>query len=267
MLLYGRELAGYIKQRHYKQIRSLGFAPKLAIVISTQADAATRSYVRSSKSRYGEDIGAIVEVHEIGKGDEVIRIIKELNADEDVHGIIVQLPFAGIDTDLVLRTVDPSKDVDGLHPQSSFDPATPKAIFWLLSSYGIDWAGKSVTVVGQGRLVGKPISTMLENSRAQVTRCDITTKDLAAETRKADMVISAVGKPNLIKPGMVKPGAVVIDAGTAEMDGNLVGDASHELYEDDSIKITPNPGGVGPMTVAALFDNLLLAASGNHPAD
>ncbi len=268
MLLPGKDLADFIKQRHFAQVRALGFTPKLAIIMSHQAGAATRMYVKSTKSRYAEDIGASVDVHEAaGKTDQVLALIKRLNADQGVHGIIVQLPFEGIDIDAVVAAVDPAKDIDGLRPNSQFDPATPKAIFWLLSSYGIEWKDRVVTVVGQGRVVGKPLADMLENSQATVIRCDIQTKNLGAETLKADIVVTATGQPNLIKKGMVKPGTIIVDAGTTELDGNLVGDVDHKLYQDESLKITPNPGGVGPMTVAALFDNLLLAASQQSRAE
>ena len=263
MLLSGRDLASYIKERHYQQIRALGFAPKLAIVLSTQANAATQSYVRGTKSRYSGDIGAeVVVLESTGPTDKLVKLIEQLNADPSVNGIIIQTPFAGVELDIALAAVSPTKDVDGLGLRPVFDPATAKGILWLLSSYGIDWKDKTVTVVGQGRLVGQPISNMLDNSQAKVIRCDINTNDLRAATLKADIVITAVGKPNLITAGMVNPGTVVVDAGTAELDGNLVGDVDRALYDDESLKITPNPGGVGPMTVAALFDNLILAAAG-----
>jgi methylenetetrahydrofolate dehydrogenase (NADP+) / methenyltetrahydrofolate cyclohydrolase len=262
MLLNGKDLAEYIKQRHFKQVQSLGFSPVLAIIMSAQANAATRMYVKSSKSRYSQDIGATVEVHEVaGDTDKVVKLIGELNNSPEVQGIIVQLPFADLDVDKALAEVNPSKDIDGLNPNSLFEPATPKAILWLLSSYAIEWKDKTVVVVGQGRVVGKPLADILERSQARVVRCDIDTSDLASETLKADIVVTAAGVPSLIRPGMVRPGAVIIDAGTTEMGGNLVGDVDHSLYDDETLKLTPNPGGVGPMTVAALFDNLLQAAS------
>lgn len=262
MLLDGKALAEYVKQRHYGQVQALGFAPRLAIIISASANPATRMYVKSTKSRYSQDIGAAVEVHEVpGDTAAVIKLIQELNSKPTVHGIIVQLPFAGLDLDLALASVDPSKDIDGLNPNSKFDPATPKAILWLLSSYAIEWKDKTVVVVGQGRLVGEPLANMLERSQAHVIRCDINTANLTAETQKADIVVTAAGVPNLISVGMVQPGTVIVDAGTSEMGGNVVGDVDRALYGDKELKITPSPGGVGPMTVAALFDNLLLAAS------
>lgn len=266
MLLSGKDLAEFIKERHFQEVRVLGFTPTLAIVMSTKADMATRTYVKSTKSRYGEEIGVEVRVHEVdGDTDRVIELVTSLNADKGIHGVIVQLPFEGVEADKVLAAVAPDKDIDGLNPSTEFDPATPKAILWLLAGYNIDYKGKTVTVVGHGRLVGKPLAQMLEDSGAVVIRCDKQTKDLKAETLKADIIVTATGQPDLIQADMVRPGTVIIDAGTAEIDGNLVGDVDHKLYQEKSLKITPNPGGVGPLTVAALFDNLLLAATKRLP--
>ena len=261
MMLGGRELAAYIKERHRLQVEALGFQPKLAIIMSTQATAATQSYVRV-KTRYAHDIGAEVDVREVAPNNvSLLKTITELNQQTDTNGIIVQLPIHGIDVDRILSALDPRKDVDGLHPKSRFSPATPQAIVWLLSGHGIEVRGKIITVVGQGRLVGAPLAKLLEESGATVIRCDKYTKDLPAETRRGDIVISATGQPDLVKPGMVKPGAVVVDAGSGEAGGSIRGDVDPALFEDESLSITPNPGGVGPMTVVALFDNLLQAAA------
>lgn len=257
--LDGRELAGFIKERHRQQIAGLGVVPKLAI-IQANDDAATEAYIRV-KSRYGRDVGAEVEVHKVEQA-EILPLVAKLNTDTSVHGIIVQLPIPDqSQTDQVTSAIDPYKDVDGLHPDSQFTAATPMAILWLLAGYNIDPKGRVVTVVGQGQLVGKPLSDLLENSEAQVVRCDKNTEDLKAETLKADIVISGTGVPGLIKPGMVKRKAVIVDAGAGEAGGSVVGDVDPDLFKDDSLKITPNPGGVGPMTVVALFENLIQAAS------
>jgi methylenetetrahydrofolate dehydrogenase (NADP+)/methenyltetrahydrofolate cyclohydrolase len=265
MLLSGRDIAEFIKERHFHQVQAMDSAPTLAIVMSTTADMATRTYVKSTKSRYAAEIGAQVDVHEVaGDTAKVVELIGQLNEDTGVDAIIVQLPFAGVDTEQVIAAVDPHKDVDGLGPDTAFDPATPKAILWLLGGYNIDYKGKTVAMVGQGRLVGKPLAVMFEDSGATVVRCDAATADLRAATLEADIIVTATGHPKLITAGMVKPGSVIIDAGTAEIDGNLVGDVDHALYDDESLKITPNPGGVGPLTVAALFDNVLIAARGRR---
>ncbi len=258
MLLDGRQLAGFIKERHARQVAGTSRAPKLAIVQASH-DPATEAYIKV-KSRYGSDIGAAVEVYQV-KQAEILPLIKNLNDDKSVDGIIVQLPLPDkSQTEAVIAALNPAKDVDGLHPDSKFTAATPMAILWLLAGYNIDPKAKTVVVVGQGRLVGAPLTELLENSESTVIRCDESTPDLKAETLKADIVISATGVPGLIKPGMVQPKTVVVDAGSGEAGGSVVGDIDPKLLNDRSLKITPNPGGVGPMTVVALFENLLQAA-------
>lgn len=255
MILDGLELAGFIKQRHYDQVRALRAAPKL-LIISAGDDAATKKYIRA-KERYGFDIGAVVEhwgMHAAAP-EQNRQLVEGLVKQEDTHGVIIQLPLPeAIDEEEYINLIPVSKDVDGLRPDSNFDPATPKGIMWLLGSYDIKPRGKTAVVVGQGRLVGEPISRMLEDSGAEVIVCDEDTEDLAAETLQGDIIVMATGQKHLLKPGMVKPGAAIVDAGSPwpEVDP--------ELLETPGLKITPNPGGVGPMTVAALFDNLLLAA-------
>ena len=239
MLLDGGEVAGFIKQRHFEQMRSLQQEPHLAIV------GHDSPYVRA-KQRYGQDIGVRVSVHL-----PQAPTVAELSADAAVTGIIVQLPTP--EEDELIELIAPLKDVDGLRGDSPYDPATPKGIMWLLGSYGIKVRGLTAVVVGQGRLVGEPLSFMFEDSGAEVVACDIDTPDLKRETLKADILVTATGQPQLIKPDMVKPGAVVVDCGSPKPE------ADSALLDED-VKITPVPGGVGPMTVAALFDNLMLAA-------
>lgn len=243
MLLDGREIADFIKQRHYQQSEELAFTPHLAIVGDDSP------YVRA-KQHYGEDIGLEVARHPFSE-----RVITELNRDSGVTGIIVQLPLPpGVDTEETLDQIAAAKDVDGLRHDSRFEPATPKGIIWLLASYGVEIRSRRAAVVGQGRLVGAPLSEMLENSGADVVPCDIDTPNLLAQTRRADIVVSATGQKHLIQPGMVKRGAVLIDCGSPDPEIDPL------LLEDESLRISPVPGGVGPMTVAALFDNLLIAA-------
>ena len=250
-LLDGRDLAGFIQQRHSGVVRGLGIPPQLAIV-RTGDDEATSRYLRS-KRRYGEDIGAEVTFHAETPATILDRI-GALNRDDSVTGIIVQLPLADRSlTAQALAAVAPGKDVDGLGPDSPFETATPKAALWLLAAYNIDLKGR-IVVVGQGRLVGKPLADRLEASGCEVVRCDINTLDLAAETRTADIIFTGTGRPSLIKPDMVKTGAVVVDTGSP------VGELDPALYDRSDLILTPNPGGIGPMTVAALFDNLLIAA-------
>lgn len=250
--LDGADLAGYVQERHSHQAHGFKPAPRLAIV-RQGATPATDMYLQV-KHRYGQEIGVPVDLYTEAPG-HIIGRIQALNADPAVAGIIVQLPFADapeLETE-ALAAVTPEKDVDGLAPDSPFEVATVKGIFWLLTAYNIDIKG-CIAVVGQGRLVGLPLAAQLEASGAQVVRADVNTPDLAAVTRDADIIITATGQPGLITSDMVKPGAVVVDAGAPKSD------LASDLHQRTDIKITPNPGGVGPMTVAALFDNLFIAA-------
>ncbi len=259
-LLNGLELAGFIKERQAKQVRALRQAhkvfPKLAIV-RTSDDPVIATYVRL-KCRYGKEI--LIDVDDyIVSNDELRATILRLNEDELVHGIIIQLPLADTtQTDEVLSLVAPEKDVDGLGRSPQFDAATPTAINWLLAGYGVELHGKSVAIVGQGRLVGAPLSEMWEKSGIAVARFDETTS--LAQLNTCDVVVTATGQPELITSDMVKIGATVVDAGTATDNGRVVGDVSTEVRERDDITITPEKGGVGPLTVAALFDNVITAA-------
>jgi methylenetetrahydrofolate dehydrogenase (NADP+) / methenyltetrahydrofolate cyclohydrolase len=262
-ILNGADLASFIKERQARQVRALrqahGITPKLAI-IRTNPDPVVDVYMHLKK-RYAEDIGAEVEVCEVAQS-KAIAAIKKLNADKSVHGIIVQLPLPEpAETDAILSAVAPSKDVDGLHPRTTFDSATATAIHWLLSGYNINLSGKKIVIVGQGRLVGKPLAAMWQASGLDVTTADITTADIPALVRTADVVVSATGSPGLITSSMLRPGAVVVDAGLATDKNGLVGDVAPDARERTDLTITPQKGGVGPLTVCALFDNLIRAAS------
>lgn len=261
MKLDGNELAAYIKERHAGEIRATHRRPKLAILMHPESGAATRMYVERTKKGYAMDIGADCQIHEVALStDELIAFIQKLNDDNSVTGIIVQLPYPGVDIDVVLASVAPHKDIDGLNPDSNFDMPTPSAIMWLLSAYNISIKDKKVAVIGQGRLVGKPLADMLEVSGAIVTRCDDTTTDLKSVTLQSDIIVSATGQPKLIAPDMIADGSVVIGAGTADVGGSVKGDLDPKLYNNESLKIARNTGGVGPVTIAALFENLLIAA-------
>ena len=263
-LLNGSDLAGFVKERQVQETRDLlrrGITPRLTI-ISTDSDPVSQIYLKL-KQKYGADIGAKVDVYQVPMGG-VFDLINELNQDNEVHGIIVQLPLADLSqTDKVLNSVSPVKDVDGLGEHAVYDPATPVAIVWLLAGYNVDLASKTVAVVGQGRLVGAPLTQMLTKSGVEVTVFDENSKNLAQHLPEMDVIISATGQPGLLKSELVKSGAVVVDAGTAASEGGVVkGDASDELYDRKDLTLTPKKGGVGPLTVAALFDNLLRAARG-----
>ncbi len=256
MILDGRKIAGDIKQRHTAEVKKLPHLPKLAIVYDAN-DPAQLAYLKA-KQAYGRDIGAEVELHAV-LPTSLVATIQTLNADPSITGIIVQLPLpAGVDADQILDLISPTKDVDGLSANSPFDPATPRGIMDLLAGYNLKVKGQAVVVVGQGRLVGLPLVKILKTAGAKVLTADEHTTDLQGATLKADILITATGQPGLIKPGMVKPGTVIIDAGSPKPE------VDPTLLADPNLKITPVPGGVGPMTVAALFDNLLAAYNSSN---
>jgi len=263
-LLNGRELASYIKERQVKQVRSLvqahGIQPKLAIV-KTKDEPVINTYVRL-KMRYGAEIGAEVEVVDTPQS-EVLERIAKLNQDNTVHGIIVQLPLEDpTQNEEVLNAVALEKDVDGLANGTGFDPATPTAIMWLLAGYNIDLRGKKFVVIGKGPLVGAPLIKMLEASGHNVLSADINTENIEELVQESDIVVTATGVAGLVTNDMVTPETVVIDAGVAVQSGKTVGDVSPDLYDREDIgAITPQKGGVGPLTVSALFENVLKAAS------
>lgn len=261
-LLNGAELAEYIKERQAKQVRALRQAwkvfPKLA-VIQTVDSPVIDAYVRL-KSRYGEDILIEVETHRVNE-DEAAALIPQLNDDESVHGIIVQLPLADQSrTDELLELVAPEKDVDALGSRATLDPATPMAISWLLAGYNIDLKNKQIVIVGAGRLVGAPLAEMWRNSGYSVTVVSEPTDQLPQIVQGADVVVSAAGVAGLITSDMLRPDTVVVDAGTSSEQGEIVGDVASDVRERHDLKITPEKGGVGPLTICALFDNVIRAA-------
>jgi len=261
-ILNGTELAGFIKERHAAQVRSLRghkIFPKLAIV-QVKDDPVINTYVRLKK-KYGADIGIEVEAHQVSQA-EAPALINKLNGDKSVHGIIVQLPLADpAQTDEIVDLVAPKKDVDALGAKAKFDPATPMAILWLLNGYNIGLAGKQILIIGHGKLVGTPLSRMLIKSKLDVSVADENTKDLADKTKTADIIVTATGSPAVLKGDMIKRGTVVVDAGVASESGKTVGDLAPDVYERDDLTITPQKGGVGPLTVCALFENVIRAVS------
>ncbi len=242
-----------------KQVHSVNL--KLAI-IRTNPDPVVDTYMRL-KTQYGEDIGIQVDVHTINQTEAIGRI-NELNKDQTVFGIIVQIPLPNPkQTNFILDAVIPQKDVDGLAESTVFDAPTPAAINWLLAGYNIDLLGKHIVIVGHGRLVGSPLSRMWQASGYDVFVADKSTSDLSAEVLKADILVTATGHPGLITNNMVRQGAIIIDAGVSTDTNGLIGDVSPEVRERRDITITPENGGVGPLTVCALFDNVIRAV---HPA-
>lgn len=232
--------------------------PKLAIILTIDHPT-INVYVRVKK-KYGADILVDVDIHQVTQ-DDAPALIERLNADETVHGIIVQLPLERPDeTDDLVNLVAPEKDVDALGKDAVFDPATPMAILWLLAGYNVDLQGKKVLLVGRGKLVGQPLERIFKQSGVDVWSVDRSTTDLKAETLKADVIITATGSPAILHPDMIKQDAVVVDAGVAGEEGKTVGDLAPEVYERDDLAVTPVKGGVGPLTVCALFENVIRAA-------
>jgi methylenetetrahydrofolate dehydrogenase (NADP+)/methenyltetrahydrofolate cyclohydrolase len=228
-------------------------------IVQVKDDPVINTYVRLKK-RYGDDIGIEVESYHPTQA-AVGETIAKLNKDESVHGVIVQLPLTDpSETDNIVNMVDGSKDVDALGENPAFEPATPMAIMWLLAGYNVDLRSKKVLLIGRGKLVGAPLEKILRNSEIDVSVADRTTEDLQKETLQADVIITATGSPAILYPNMIKEGTVVVDAGVASEDGKTVGDVAPELYERDDLIITPEKGGVGPLTVCALFENVLRAA-------
>lgn len=262
-ILDGSTLAGFIKERQAHQVRGLRQAhqiyPKLAIV-RTSEDPRIAAYVKLKKA-YGADIKVDVEEHFVPQADAEATI-KKCNANKSVTGIIVQLPLADTsETTKLLNLVDPKKDVDGLGSKAVLDPATPLSILWLLAGYNVELRGKNIVVIGQGRLVGAPLTKMLRASGCKVTPVTKGTDDLFAAVRSGDVVISAAGSSGLVTSDMLRPDVVVVDAGVATDKGKLVGDIDPSVRERHDLTITPEKGGVGPLTVCALFDNVIRAAN------
>lgn len=257
--LSGSELAGFIKERQAKQVRALRQAwhinPRLAIVTDVE-NPVIETYMRL-KQRYGADILIDVEIHRVPAGG-ALEVIQELNNRDDVQGIILQLPISNSDqTEELLESIREDKDVDGLRKKAIFQAATPTAISWLLAGYGVDLKGKKVAIVGRGRLVGAPLEKMWLKSGVDVTVFE--KGDDLSQLINYDIIVSATGVPGLIKSQMIKTKTVVVDAGTASENGKIVGDVSEEVRQRNDVIITPKKGGVGPLTVSALFDNVITA--------
>ncbi len=254
-------------------LRGRGIAPCLAVVLVGD-DPASAVYVRS-KARAAGEVGVDVRDHKLPAStsqEDLLALVRALGADAAVDGILVQLPLPKpLDADAVIRAIDPQKDVDGLHPLSLgylaqghpvAQPCTPKGCMRLLREVGVELAGARAVVLGRSLLVGKPMTLLLGNANATVTMCHSRTRDVAAEVRRADVVVAAVGKPELVRGEWIADGAVVIDVGMNRLgDGRLVGDVEYAAAATRARAITPVPGGVGPMTIACLLENTVEAAA------
>ncbi len=254
------------------RLRAQGLVPTLAVVIVGD-DAASQVYVRN-KTFACEAIGMRSQVHALDKSTsqaQLIAFVKRLSADPSVHGVLVQMPLPRpLDSHAVIGAIDPNKDVDGFHFNNvgalvlgdpAFYPCTPWGVMKLLEHEGVKVEGLHAVVVGRSNIVGKPMALMLLNAGATVTVCHSKTRDLAAMTRQADLLVAAVGKAGIITGPMVKPGAVVIDVGiNRRHNGKLEGDVDFESVSKVASAITPVPGGVGPMTIAMLLANTVKSA-------
>jgi methylenetetrahydrofolate dehydrogenase (NADP+)/methenyltetrahydrofolate cyclohydrolase len=253
-------------------LRQRGITPTLAVVLVGD-DPASAVYVRS-KTKAAREAGVEPRDHKLPATttqDELIALVLRLNADPQVDGILVQMPLPKqIDPDAILRVLDPAKDVDGLTATSLgylaqgkpvFVPCTPKGCMRLLREIDVDPAGLRAVVLGRSLLVGKPISLLLQNANATVTMCHSRTRELADEVRRADIVVAAIGKPEMVRGDWIRDGAVVLDVGINRMpDGKLVGDVEYAAAAQRARAITPVPGGIGPMTIACLLENTVEAA-------
>jgi methylenetetrahydrofolate dehydrogenase (NADP+)/methenyltetrahydrofolate cyclohydrolase len=275
-LIDGKVVAKAVKEEVRSRVEALkarGIRPGLATVLVGD-DPASHVYVRN-KQRTCEELGMHSVGHELPattSQEELLALIDRLNRDPAIHGILVQLPLPKpLRSAPVLYAVSPDKDVDGLHPvnigkltmgEPRFVPCTPGGVMAMLDYYKLPIEGKTAVVVGRSNLVGKPVAMLLLHRHATVTICHSKTPDLAAVCRRADILVAAMGKARFIRGEMVKEGAVVIDVGiNRQPDGKLVGDVDFEAAAARASWITPVPGGVGPMTIAMLMRNTMLAAS------
>jgi len=267
-----QEIRNEVRLKTLELRQQTGIIPGLAVILVGD-DPASQVYV-GRKSKACAEVGFLSREYKLPAETEekkLLKIIKKLNKDDQIHGILVQLPLPGhISTENIIAAIDPDKDVDGFHPYNVgglmagtplFLPCTPRGIMELIARSGIDLKGKEAVVVGRSNIVGKPMAMLLLAQHATVTMCHSKTGDLPAVTRRADVLIAAIGKPHMIKADMVKEGAVVIDVGVNRLEnGKLAGDVDFDNVAPKASFITPVPGGVGPMTIAMLMKNTLDAA-------
>ena len=266
------QIRAEIKQETDAFVKKYGFRPGLAVIIVGD-DAASQVYVRN-KRRACDEVGFYSEAYELPSSttqEELNALVDKLNEDNNIHGILCQLPLPKhLDENQVILKIDPKKDVDAFHPYNvgkimigdySFLPCTPAGVMALLERSDIDVSGKECVVVGRSNIVGKPQAMLLLHKNGTVTVCHSKTKDLSDVCRRADILVAAIGKADFFTGDMVKQGAVVIDVGmNRREDGKLTGDVDFASVEPKASYITPVPGGVGPMTITMLMQNTLTAA-------
>ena len=270
-ILNGAVLRDKIREDLIKVVSKIpkGSVPKLAIIQVGSIDAST-SYIKG-KIKFGEEIGiqvVLYNIAETAKEEEVIELVLKLNGEIKVEGIIVQLPLPiHMDKDKIIETIDPHKDIDGLHScnvkklfennKTGMMPATTRGIISVIEAYEIDLTGKRVLMIGRSDLVGKPTALALLNKDATVTIAHHLSKDLVGLCKEAEVIVSATGVPGLITKKHVKKGQVIIDVGINRYEGKIVGDVAYDEVAKVVASISPVPGGVGPLTIASLFQNLL----------
>ncbi|PTI94968.1 bifunctional methylenetetrahydrofolate dehydrogenase/methenyltetrahydrofolate cyclohydrolase FolD [Staphylococcus warneri] len=273
-LLDGKQIAKDYRQGLKDQVevlKSKGYTPKLSVILVGN-DGASQSYVRSKK-KAAEKIGMISEIVHLSEDtseEDVLSELERLNNYDSVSGILVQVPLPKqVSEQKVLEAINPEKDVDGFHPsnigklyidEQTFVPCTPLGIMEILKHADIDIEGKNAVVIGRSHIVGQPVSKLLLQQNATVTILHSRSKDMASFVKEADIVVSAVGKPELVTKEMVKEGAVIIDVGnTPDENGKLKGDVAFDEVKEVASAITPVPGGVGPLTITMVLNNTLLA--------
>lgn len=272
-IINGKELSKKIRgqvKEEVEVLKSKSIKPKLAVIMVGE-DAASKVYVRN-KSKACNEVGIEYEefiLNENIEMDELLSLIKDLNNRKDIHGILLQSPIPKhLDIYKAFETIDFRKDVDGFNPinigrltlnRQTFISCTPHGVMKMLEEYDIDLKGANVVILGRSNIVGKPLAQCLLNKDATVTICHSKTKNIEEITKNADILISAIGSPKFVKANMVKEGAVVIDVGINRLETGIVGDVDFEEVEKKASYITPVPGGVGPMTIAMLLHNVVIA--------
>ncbi|MDY4517243.1 MAG: bifunctional methylenetetrahydrofolate dehydrogenase/methenyltetrahydrofolate cyclohydrolase FolD [Candidatus Spyradocola sp.] len=276
-IIDGKSIALAVRQGLEPRVEALkakGVTPGLTVVVVGD-DPASAIYVRN-KERASQKLGmngTVLRMPGETTQEELLTVVRKLNADDSIHGILVQLPLPKhIDEHAILREIDPDKDVDGFHAMNAgrllngekgFVACTPKGVMRLLETTGVDLNGKNAVVVGRSNIVGKPMALLLLQKNCTVTIAHSRTRNLADVTRAADILVVAVGRAGMITGDMIKPGAVVMDVGINRVDGKVVGDVDFESAKEVASYITPVPGGVGAMTIAMLMENTVEAAE-NH---
>ena len=276
-IINGKEISAAIREEIKAEVQGMSVRPGLAVVLVGD-DPASAVYVRN-KSKACAEVGIYSDVYrlpeETGRG-QLLGLIEQLNQSPLIHGILVQLPLPKhLDPEEVIMAIDPAKDVDAFHPVNvgkimignyDFLPCTPAGVMELLHRSGIEVSGKECVVIGRSNIVGKPQAMLLLHENATVTVCHSKTRDLPSVCRRADILVSAVGKPKFVTADMVKDGAVIIDVGmNRDENGKLCGDVDFEPVSEKASYITPVPGGVGPMTITMLLKNTVTAAKRAEP--